>query len=107
MNMPKTLLNPNWLRASIFFSGVAALGLTAWADPLTGPASKVKVQPVVPLQALAFSLSDVRLLPGPFQHAMELDHKYLLELDVDRMLHNFRVNAGLPSQAQPLGGWEA
>jgi len=66
MNMPKTLLKSNWLRASIFFSGVAALTVTAWADPLTGSASKVKVQPVIPLQTMAFSLSDVRLLPGPF-----------------------------------------
>src|SRR5581483_4477259 len=24
----------------------------------------------------------------------------------DRLLHNFRVNAGLPSTAEPLGGWE-
>jgi DUF1680 family protein len=30
----------------------------------------------------------------------------LLELDSDRLLHNFRVTAGLPSSAQPLGGWE-
>ncbi len=33
------------------------------------------------------------------------DHK-LAGLDVDRLLHNFRLNAGLPSSAQPLGGWE-
>lgn len=37
---------------------------------------------------------------------MELDRAYLLSLDVDRLLHNFRVNAGLPSSAKPLGGWE-
>ncbi len=45
-------------------------------------------------------------LDGPFKHAMELDQQYLLSLDVDRLLHNFRVNAGLPSSAEPLGGWE-
>ncbi|HTG54880.1 MAG TPA: beta-L-arabinofuranosidase domain-containing protein, partial [Niabella sp.] len=28
-------------------------------------------------------------------------------LDPDRLLHNFRVNAGLPSNAKPLEGWEA
>ena len=37
---------------------------------------------------------------------MELDEKYLLALDVDRLLHTFRLNAGLPSTARPLGGWE-
>jgi uncharacterized protein len=29
-----------------------------------------------------------------------------LSLDPDRLLHNFRVNAGLPSSAKPYGGWE-
>lgn len=65
-----------------------------------------KVKPVVTLNALAFDLEDVRLLPGPFLHAMELDQKYLLALDVDRLLHTFRLNAGLPTSARPLGGWE-
>jgi hypothetical protein len=79
----------------------------AGADPLSGANGKLKVQPVVPLQVRPFSLQDVRLLPGPFKHAMDLDHEYLLSLDVERLLHTFRINAGLPSQAQPLGGWEA
>ena len=35
------------------------------------------------------------------------DQQYLLSLDVDRLLHNFRVTAGLRSTATPLGGWEA
>lgn len=37
----------------------------------------------------------------------ELNTMYLLSLDPDRLLHNFRVNAGLPSTARPLSGWEA
>ncbi len=31
----------------------------------------------------------------------------LLSLDTDRLVHDFRINAGLPSHAEPLGGWEA
>jgi DUF1680 family protein len=31
----------------------------------------------------------------------------MLGLDPDRLLHMFRVTAGLPSSAQPYGGWEA
>src|SRR5262245_3921018 len=54
-----------------------------------------------------FSLHQVRLLDGPFRDAMLRTQKYLLELDSDRLLHNFRVNAGIPSTAKPLGGWEA
>jgi len=53
-----------------------------------------------------FDLKQVRLLDGPFKRAMELDRKYLYELDSDRLLHMFRVTAGLPSTAKPLGGWE-
>ena len=32
---------------------------------------------------------------------------FLLSLPNDRLLHMFRVTAGLPSTAEPLGGWEA
>jgi len=69
-------------------------------------AARAAVPPKIPLKAEPFRLNQVRLLDGPFKHAMELDHKYLLSLDVDRLLHCFRVNAGLPSSAKPLGGWE-
>ncbi len=82
------------------------VAFSAGADQLVDAPSKVKVQPFIPLKVYAFSLQDVRLLDGPFKHAMEMDGKYMLSLDVDRLLHNFRVNAGLPSSAQPLGGWE-
>jgi DUF1680 family protein len=53
-----------------------------------------------------FDLRRVRLLDGPFKEAMERDRRYLHELGNDRLLHNFRKNAGLPSAAEPLGGWE-
>ncbi|MGO9113222.1 MAG: beta-L-arabinofuranosidase domain-containing protein [Thermoguttaceae bacterium] len=61
----------------------------------------------VPLQARLFDLQQIRLLDGPFKEAQERDRKYLYDLDADRLLHNFRVAAGLPSAAAPLGGWEA
>jgi hypothetical protein len=83
-----------------------AASFHVFADELSDAGSKVKVAPVVPPRVHSFPLRDVRLLDGPFKRAMELDEKYLLSLDVDRLLHNFRVNAGLPSSAQPLGGWE-
>ncbi|HEX3359282.1 MAG TPA: glycoside hydrolase family 127 protein, partial [Tepidisphaeraceae bacterium] len=61
----------------------------------------------IAFKALPFPLTDVRLLDSPFKAAQEVDGKYMLSLDADRLLHDFRVNAGLPSSAQPLGGWEA
>ena len=54
-----------------------------------------------------FALSDVRLLAGPFRDAMLRDQNYLLSLDPDRLLRNFRVNVGLSTDARPLGGWES
>ncbi len=54
-----------------------------------------------------FSLTDVRLLDGPFLDAQKRDEAYLLRLEPDRMLHNFRVNAGLVAKAPIYGGWES
>ncbi|MCX6358534.1 MAG: glycoside hydrolase family 127 protein [Armatimonadetes bacterium] len=65
------------------------------------------VKPVAPLQALPFGPGQVKLLPGPFLRARELDRKYLRSLSPDQLLHTFRLNAGIPSTAKPLGGWEA
>ncbi len=55
----------------------------------------------------AFDLRDVRLLPGPALEAARVNRRYLLGLEPDRLLHMFRLTAGLASTAQPLGGWEA
>lgn len=65
-----------------------------------------KVKAGVPLRALSFDYSDVRLLDGPFKRAMEVDQRWLKEADVDRFLLNFRLAAGLPANAKTLGGWE-
>ena len=65
-----------------------------------------KIQPAVTIRAHPFALRQVRLLDGPFREAMERDRKYLHSIDTDRLLHMFRVTAGIPSPAQPYGGWE-
>jgi DUF1680 family protein len=54
-----------------------------------------------------FALGEVTLETGPLHDAREWNRGYLMRLPNDRLLHNFRVNAGLPSNATPLGGWEA
>ncbi|MCX6346176.1 MAG: glycoside hydrolase family 127 protein [Armatimonadetes bacterium] len=61
----------------------------------------------IKLLAQSFRLEKVRLLDSPFKTAMERNRKYLNDLDADRLLHTFRVTAGLPTTAQPLGGWES
>jgi hypothetical protein len=65
-----------------------------------------EAKPPASFPAEPFPLRQVRLLDGPFRDAMSRDARYLLSLDADRLLHNFRVNAGLPSSAAPYGGWE-
>ena len=67
---------------------------------------KTSVSPKVEIRAYPFNLKEVRLLDGPFKRAMERDLRYMLGLEPDRLLHMFRVTAGLPSTAQPYGGWE-
>jgi len=73
---------------------------------LASVGSVVAASPAVVFKAQPFAPQDVRLLDGPFKTAQDLDGAYLLSLDPDRLLHNFRVNAGLPSSAEPLGNWE-
>src|SRR5216110_184093 len=58
-------------------------------------------------RAMPFHLRDVRLLEGPFRDAQLRNTRYLLSLDADRLLHNFRVNAGLTPKAPVYGGWES
>ena len=65
------------------------------------------VKEAVAPRAAAFALADVRLLDGPFLRAQQRDARYLLRLEPDRLLHNFRVNAGLKPKAAVYGGWES
>ncbi len=62
---------------------------------------------VVPIKASNFDLRDVKLLDSRFKENMERNGKWLLTMDTKRLLHSWRVNAGLQTNAQPLGGWEA
>lgn len=55
----------------------------------------------------SLSIRDVSLLGGEFCRRRELVREYLASFDTDRLLHSFRLNAGLPSEAEPLGGWES
>jgi hypothetical protein len=54
-----------------------------------------------------FALHEVTLEAGPLRQARDWNRAYMLRLGNDRLLHNFRVTAGLASTAVPLGGWEA
>jgi len=60
----------------------------------------------IALKVRPFRMTQVRLLPGVFQQAQEANRIFLYEQAPDRLLHVFRVNAGMASAVTPLGGWE-
>lgn len=88
-----------------FFGSVILFGCLT-ARVVAGSDSALGADPVV---AQPLPLAEVRLLDGPFRDAMLRDQNYLLSLDPERLLRNFRINAGLPvaPEIKPYGGWEA
>ena len=55
----------------------------------------------------AFSLADVKLEDEYFLDVTQKDVDFLNTFDVDRLLYNFRLTAGLPNKAKaPYSGWE-
>jgi DUF1680 family protein len=91
-------------------SSLSAIPLLALAAALpataAGPAPW-QVQPAVPAAQQLFPQGSVRLLDGPFKSMQDADHAYLIRLEPDRLLAQFRVEAGLEPKAKPYGGWES
>ena len=79
---------------------LAEMAATLTSTAVAGPAPRTP-------RLRYFELQDVRLGDGPFLAAQRLDAAYLLRLEPDRMLHNFRANAGLAPKAPVYGGWES
>ncbi|MGH9481806.1 MAG: glycoside hydrolase family 127 protein [Terriglobales bacterium] len=106
-----------WTRRQ-FMAGVAgAAGAAAWA-PAAAAASRLPAAPMqrggrgpmrdrIELLAEPFPLDQVRLGDSPFLDAFKTNDEYLQSLPAERLVHMFRVTAGLPSSAEPLGGWES
>ena len=69
-------------------------------EPNTAAAETVRVV------ARPLPLNRVRLTGGPLAHARDLDARYLLQLEPDRMLAYYRERAGLPKKAEPYEGWD-
>ena len=84
-------------------------GQPAPPDPFEGPIEfhRREVAPKV----RPFAMTQVRLLPGSMFHdAQEWNRGYMSRLAGDRLLYNFRVNAGLPAPGDGFPGgsdnWE-
>ena len=62
------------------------------------------VQPEV----VPFALREVTLAAdGPYAQSRAWSRGFMLRISTDRLVHNFKLTAGLPSNAVPLGGLEA
>lgn len=82
------------IRRSPLFALLSIATLSARAADLPRPAA----QPFEP--------GEVKLLEGPYLNAVQLDSKFLLSLDPDRLLAWYRKEAGLKPKAANYGGWE-
>lgn len=76
------------------------------AAPFAAAAGPTSAKDSVEAQAQPFDLGSVRLTDGAFLSLMEHNRDFLQGLESDRLLHTFRLTAGLASSAEPLGGWE-
>lgn len=85
-----------WMRGA---AGLAMVGVAPRAMA-TGPS-------VLPDKAEPLPLTAVRLRPSIYATAVETNRRYLYRLSPDRLLHNFRVYAGLEAKAPIYGGWES
>jgi len=74
--------------------------------PLAAAARLAPVKDAVQPQAQPFDLDSVRLIETTLLKLTEHNRDFLQSLETDRLLHTFRLTAGLPSSAEPLGGWE-
>src|SRR2546428_632108 len=87
------------LTRSQFFKVV--VGGSAW---LVSSGFAQRIRNAVADAARPLPLTSVRLTGGPLKHAQELDAKYLLALEPDRMLAPYRQLAGLEAKGEPLAG---
>ncbi len=58
-------------------------------------------------QMQPFKLQEVRITDGPFKNAQEVDYKYIMDLNPDRLLAPYLIDAGLPKKADRYGNWES
>jgi DUF1680 family protein len=91
----------NFLKTSAAAAGLCLIGPSAAVQALTPNEQEHPAGRLEP-----FTLSSVRLAPGIFKEQEEINARYLDSLTVDRLLHSFRLTAGISSSAMPYKGWE-
>ncbi|MFD7710254.1 beta-L-arabinofuranosidase domain-containing protein [Streptomyces sp. NPDC059786] len=87
-------------------AAVAGPASATAASPATGTAHGRAAAGAASAAVRPFPLGAVTLLDSPFRANQRRNTAYLRFVDPDRLLHTFRLNVGLPSSAEPCGGWE-
>lgn len=97
-----------------FAASVLSAGMSAQSVYPGQHHGKMKIETVAPVSVASFDLKDVRLLPSRFRDNMLRDSAWMVSLDVNRLLHSFRTNAGVFAgreggymTVKKLGGWES
>ena len=109
MNQTHRWNRRQWISAAAAATGAAVIVPSRSFAALGGFRGSATVGPAreaVETKLKAFPLSQVRLRPGIFLDQLESNQSFIESLPNDRLLHSFRLTAGIPSFADPLGGWE-
>lgn len=69
-------------------------------------AAGAEAEAQIPAKVENFSVNDVRLTTGTFKHAEEMDLRYILAMDPDRLLAPYLKEAGLEPKAENYTNWE-
>jgi hypothetical protein len=91
----------NFLKTTAGAAGFCLAGPSAVVHALSADEPEHHSSRLVP-----FPLASVRLATGIFREEEEINARYLDSLSVDRLLHTFRLTAGISSSAAPYKGWE-
>lgn len=75
---------------------------------------KMKIKLQAPVQVKSFDLKNIRLLPSRFRDNMMRDSAWMASIEVNRLIHSFRTNAGVWAgleggyeSLKKYGGWES
>lgn len=82
--------------AAVLFAAIAGPAAAQAASPSAATDKTVEF----------FDISDVRLTTGEFRHAQDMDLRYLLAIDPDRLLAPYLKGAGLTPKAENYTNWE-
>lgn len=94
--------------------GLFASGASAQSHYPGQHAGKFAIEDKLTPPLYSFDLQDIKLLDSRFRQNMEREQSWLLSIGVNRLLHSFRVNAGLYDNNEggydakgKLAGWES